>query len=203
MTCQIHSRPGDLDRSAASVSEAVTKYENGGDRRTKSIDLIQQQIKNMVEKLAVERRWICALTNTRNEACPIEFADTTPRDKHCRQRSRAPAPGKRTCSSGPRASANACSVHRTAYALLCETLAPLTACGKCPGCAWASGIAPGPALATHAARKHNCRWTTMRAFCAQLRKPSRGGRVAGIVDDADDFNAESANSFSRLSKSRR
>ena len=27
------------------------------------------------------------------------------------------------------------------------------------------------------------------------RKPSRGGRVVGIVEDADDFNAESANSF--------
>jgi DNA polymerase-3 subunit delta' len=36
----------------------------------------------------------------------------------------------------------------------------------------------------------------MREFCAQLsRKPARGGRVVGIVEDADDFNAESANSF--------
>ena len=36
----------------------------------------------------------------------------------------------------------------------------------------------------------------MREFCAQLsRKPTRGSRKIGIVEDADDFNEESANAF--------
>ena len=36
----------------------------------------------------------------------------------------------------------------------------------------------------------------MREFCAQLAiTPARGGRKVGIVEDADDFNLESANSF--------
>jgi DNA polymerase-3 subunit delta' len=37
---------------------------------------------------------------------------------------------------------------------------------------------------------------TIRDFCAQLAlKPSRGVRKVGIVEDADDFNEESANAF--------
>ncbi len=44
--------------------------------------------------------------------------------------------------------------------------------------------------------KHELPVDEMRSFCEQLsHKPSRGGRVVGIVEDADDFNAESANSF--------
>ena len=36
----------------------------------------------------------------------------------------------------------------------------------------------------------------MREFCAQLaHKPVRGGRRVGVVEDADDFNAASANAF--------
>jgi DNA polymerase-3 subunit delta' len=46
------------------------------------------------------------------------------------------------------------------------------------------------------AGKHELPIEEMRAFCSSLsRKPSRGGRVVGIIEDADDFNAESANSF--------
>jgi DNA polymerase-3 subunit delta' len=44
--------------------------------------------------------------------------------------------------------------------------------------------------------KHELPVDEIRDFCAKLaRKPSRGGRVVGIVEDADDFNAESANAF--------
>ena len=44
--------------------------------------------------------------------------------------------------------------------------------------------------------RHEMPVDAMREFCSHLaHKPSRGGRVVGIVEDADDFNAESANSF--------
>jgi DNA polymerase-3 subunit delta' len=44
--------------------------------------------------------------------------------------------------------------------------------------------------------KHEFPIDTMREFCALLaRKPTRGGRKVGIVEDADDFNQESANAF--------
>ena len=46
------------------------------------------------------------------------------------------------------------------------------------------------------AGKHELPVEQMREFCSQLaRKPVRGGRKIGIIEDADDFNAESANSF--------
>jgi DNA polymerase-3 subunit delta' len=85
-----------------------------------------------------------------------------------------------------------------AKALLCEKPpAPLTACDNCPGCAQVEARTH-PDL--HSVRtppeKHELPIDAMRDFCAQLaRKPARGGRVVGIVEDADDFNAESANSF--------
>jgi DNA polymerase-3 subunit delta' len=44
--------------------------------------------------------------------------------------------------------------------------------------------------------KHELPVAAMREFCAQLAlKPTRGPRKIGIVEDADDFNEESANSF--------
>jgi DNA polymerase III subunit delta' len=85
-----------------------------------------------------------------------------------------------------------------AKALLCERPpAPLTACDSCPGCAQ---VEAGTHPDLHSLRtpegKHELPVSEMREFCAQLaRKPARGGRVVGIVEDADDFNAESANSF--------
>lgn len=85
-----------------------------------------------------------------------------------------------------------------AKALLCDKPpAPLTACDHCPSCAQVEARTH-PDL--HSVRtppeKHELPVDAMRDFCTQLaRKPSRGGRVVGIVEDADDFNAESANSF--------
>lgn len=85
-----------------------------------------------------------------------------------------------------------------AKALLCEKPpAPLTACDRCSSCAQVNAETH-PDL--HTLRtpegKHELPVDEMRAFCEQLsHKPSRGGRVVGIVEDADDFNAESANSF--------
>ena len=61
---------------------------------------------------------------------------------------------------------------------------------------WRRGPTP---ISTPSARppdKHELPVDEIRDFCAKLaRKPSRGGRVVGIVEDADDFNAESANAF--------
>jgi len=85
-----------------------------------------------------------------------------------------------------------------AKALLCEKPpSPLIACDHCPGCAQAEADTH-PDL--HGLRtppgRHELPIEEMRDFCSRLsRKPSRGGRVVGIIEDADDFNAESANSF--------
>jgi DNA polymerase-3 subunit delta' len=85
-----------------------------------------------------------------------------------------------------------------AKALLCEKPpAPLTACDRCPGCAQVeAGTHPDLHTLRTPEGKHELPVDEMREFCATLaRKPARGGRVVGIVEDADDFNAESANSF--------
>ncbi|HVL16117.1 MAG TPA: DNA polymerase III subunit delta' [Gemmata sp.] len=85
-----------------------------------------------------------------------------------------------------------------ARALLCERPpAALTACGACPACAQVeAGTHPDFLTLRTPEGKHELPVESMREFCAQLaRKPVRGGRKVGIVEDADDFNAESANSF--------
>jgi DNA polymerase-3 subunit delta' len=85
-----------------------------------------------------------------------------------------------------------------AKALLCERPpSPLTACDTCPACAQ---VAAGTHPDLHALRtpegKHELPIDEMREFCGLLaRKPARGGRKVGIVEDADDLNASSANAF--------
>jgi DNA polymerase III subunit delta' len=83
-------------------------------------------------------------------------------------------------------------------ALLCEKPpAPLTACDHCPGCAQVEARThPDFHTVRTPPDKHELPVDEIRDFCAKLaRKPARGGRVVGIVEDADDFNAESANAF--------
>jgi DNA polymerase-3 subunit delta' len=85
-----------------------------------------------------------------------------------------------------------------AKALLCERPpAPLTACDSCPGCAQVeAGTHPDFLTLRTPEGKHELPVSEMREFCAQLaRKPARGSRRVGIIEDADDFNEESANSF--------
>jgi DNA polymerase-3 subunit delta' len=85
-----------------------------------------------------------------------------------------------------------------AKALLCERPpAPLTACDSCPACAQVeAGTHPDLHTLRTPEGKHELPIEEMREFCARLsRKPARGGRVVGVVEDADDFNAASANSF--------
>jgi DNA polymerase-3 subunit delta' len=85
-----------------------------------------------------------------------------------------------------------------AKALLCENPpAPLTACGRCPACQQvAAGSHPDVAVARTPEDKHELPVEVVRALCRKLGlKPSRGKRSVGIVEDADDFNEESANCF--------
>jgi DNA polymerase-3 subunit delta' len=85
-----------------------------------------------------------------------------------------------------------------AKALLCERPpAPMTACDACPGCAQVeAGTHPDVLSLRTPEGKHELPVDSMREFCSHLAlKPIRGARKVGIVEDADDFNEESANSF--------
>jgi DNA polymerase-3 subunit delta' len=85
-----------------------------------------------------------------------------------------------------------------AKAFLCEKPpAPMTACDRCPACAQVeAGSHPDLLFLRTPEGKHELPIEVMREFCQHLsRKPIRGGRKIGIVEDADDFNASSANAF--------
>ena len=85
-----------------------------------------------------------------------------------------------------------------AKSLLCERPpAPLTACDRCPACAQVEvGSHPDVFSLRTPEGKHELPVGEMRAFCKRLsQKASRGAKKIGIVEDADDFNEESANSF--------
>lgn len=86
-----------------------------------------------------------------------------------------------------------------AKSLLCEQPPeqPLTACGRCPGCAQVeAGTHPDLFQVRTPPEKQELPVAEMRAFCTKIAlKPTRGSRKIGIVEDADDFNEESANSF--------
>src|SRR3954464_13883221 len=82
-----------------------------------------------------------------------------------------------------------------AKALLCDRPpAPLTACDRCPSCAQvAAGTHPDAFVARKPEDKHDLPIDVVREFCAHLgRKPAKGGRKVGVIEDADDFNDESA-----------
>ncbi len=85
-----------------------------------------------------------------------------------------------------------------AKALLCASPpGPLQACDRCPACVQVqSQTHPDLHLLRTPEGKHALPVEEMRQFCEALaRTPVRGGRVVGIVEDADDFNPESANAF--------
>jgi DNA polymerase-3 subunit delta' len=85
-----------------------------------------------------------------------------------------------------------------AKAVLCEhPPGPLDACDHCPACAQVeAGTHPDVFALRTPEGKHELPVDEMRAFCTQMSlKPTRGHRKIGIVEDADDFNLESANSF--------
>jgi DNA polymerase-3 subunit delta' len=85
-----------------------------------------------------------------------------------------------------------------AKALLCERPpAKLTSCDHCPACTQVeAGTHPDVLSLCTPEGKHELPVASMREFCAHLAlKPTRGVRKIGIVEEADDFNEESANSF--------
>jgi DNA polymerase-3 subunit delta' len=85
-----------------------------------------------------------------------------------------------------------------AKALLCESPpGPLASCDRCAACHLCdAGTHPDVFIAQTPEDKLELPVETIREFCAQLAlKPSRGVRKVGIVEDADDFNEESANAF--------
>jgi DNA polymerase-3 subunit delta' len=85
-----------------------------------------------------------------------------------------------------------------AKALLCESPpAPLTACDRCPSCAQVEADTHPDVFTLRTPEgKHELPVSEMREYCTRMAlKPTRGGRKVGIVEDADDFNEESANCF--------
>jgi DNA polymerase III subunit delta' len=85
-----------------------------------------------------------------------------------------------------------------AKAFLCERPpTKMAACDACPACAQVeAGSHPDLLFLRTPEGKHELPVDAMREFCAHLAlKPTRGPRKIGIVEDADDFNEESANSF--------
>ncbi len=85
-----------------------------------------------------------------------------------------------------------------AKAFLCEKPpAHMTACDTCPACSQVEAESHPDLLFLRTPEgKHELPVAAMREFCAHLAlKPTRGPRKIGIVEDADDFNEESANSF--------
>jgi DNA polymerase-3 subunit delta' len=85
-----------------------------------------------------------------------------------------------------------------AKTLLCESpKKPFVACDKCPSCLQVSaGTHPDVIFASRPEDKVDFPIDTMREVMEKLAlKPARGGYKVAIIDDADDFNSESANCF--------
>lgn len=86
-----------------------------------------------------------------------------------------------------------------AKALLCENPPPdrLEACDRCPSCHLVdAGTHPDLFAVARPAEATVIPVQTMRDLGADLAlKPARGRRKVAIIDDADDLNDESANSF--------
>ena len=85
-----------------------------------------------------------------------------------------------------------------AKALLCENPPePLESCDRCPSCVQVeAGTHPDVFSVRTPNDKHELPVDSIRAFCSNLAVKSRAGtKKIGIVEDADDFNPESANAF--------
>jgi DNA polymerase-3 subunit delta' len=99
---------------------------------------------------------------------------------------------------GPEGVGKSLFAHELAKALLCERPpAPLTPCDSCKACQQVEvGTHPDVLILCTPEGKHELPVEEMREFCAQLaRTPARGGWKIGIIEDVDEFNLESANSF--------
>ena len=85
-----------------------------------------------------------------------------------------------------------------AKTLLCESpKKPFVACDQCPSCKQVTaGTHPDVIFASRPEDKVEFPIDNMREVMEKLAlKPARGGYKVAIIDDADDFNSESANCF--------
>ena len=88
-----------------------------------------------------------------------------------------------------------------AKALLCEapgkSAGALDACDQCPACLLVdAGTHPDLFQAGRPEDKNELPMAVMTEFCRNFSfKPARGHGKIGVIDDADDFNEESANCF--------
>ncbi len=85
-----------------------------------------------------------------------------------------------------------------AKALLCESPpAPLSACDRCQSCVLVTAEThPDCTITRKPEDKMELPIATVRELCGTLGlKPTRGLRKVAILEDADDFNEESANAF--------
>lgn len=83
-------------------------------------------------------------------------------------------------------------------ALLCESPpAPLAGCDRCPSCTLvAAGTHPDYFVTRKPDDKLELPIEVVRELCTALAlKPVRGRRKVAVLEDADDFNEESANCF--------
>jgi DNA polymerase-3 subunit delta' len=99
---------------------------------------------------------------------------------------------------GPEGVGKAHFARELAKALLCERPpTPLTPCDVCQACQQVAVETHPDLLRLRTPEgKHELPIAEMREFCSLLaRTPARGGRRIGIVEDADQFNLESANAF--------
>lgn len=100
--------------------------------------------------------------------------------------------------AGPDGVGKRLAARELAKALLCDRPAgPLAACDRCPSCAQVEvGTHPDAFAVRTPEGKHELPVEEIRGFCARMAlKAVRGGRKVGVVEDADDFNEESANAF--------
>jgi DNA polymerase-3 subunit delta' len=85
-----------------------------------------------------------------------------------------------------------------AKSLLCEASpGPLQPCDRCHACVQvAAGTHPDFFIGKREDDKNELTVEAMRAFCHKLGlKPARGSRKVGLLEEADEFNASSANAF--------
>lgn len=100
---------------------------------------------------------------------------------------------------GPQGVGKFRAARHVAQGLLCEENPPtkLSPCGVCSSCrAVDAGVHPDFAIARKPADRNEIPIELVKDLCARLAlKPARGRFKVCIMDDADDLNEESSNSF--------
>ena len=143
--------------------------------------------------------------------CGKASTDTTTPSTSSAAASRPGGSRRRICSSGPEGVGKRAFAQQLAKALLCERTdaAPLAPCGHCQACIMCdAGSHPDIHVVQRRPGKKflqidqfvgDADHRHREGFCHELAlRPLMGRRRIGIIDDADWFNAESANSLLKL-----